>query len=110
MLTWLIATSIALQATDAAAPLADSGRGPQLVTVGHHPAWVGHALVLLPAIAIMLAWLSYRRIRARAERRDEERAALFATIARGMISRQRATARATAETAGQPLSPSDPPS
>ncbi len=110
MLTWLISPSIVLQAADATVPVADSSRGPQLVNVAHHPAWVGHALVLVPAIAILLAWMSYRRIRARAERRDEERAALFATVARGMISRQRATARATAETVRQPLSPSDPPS
>lgn len=110
MLTWLTATSIALQEAAGPGPAADSGGGPQLATLGHHPAWVGHALVLAPVIAMLLAWLSYRRIRARAERRDEERAALFAAAARGMISRQRANASAAVIAERPPLSPSDPPS
>ena len=109
-MTWTVAMSIALQAAEDSVPGADSARRAQLLTAGHHPAWVGHTLVLAPLIAMLLAWLSYRRIRARAERRDEERAALFATVARGMISRQRARARTAALTGRQPLSPSDPPS
>lgn len=71
-------------------------------------AWIGRGLALIPVFAIVLAWLSYGRIRNRGALREAERAAVFADIGSRLIARQEAVLRASDQ--GQPVSPSDPPS
>lgn len=68
--------------------------------------WAGRGLGWIPVFAIVLAGVSYARIRRRGARRDAARAALFASIGSRMIARQEAVLRAGDE--GAPISPSDP--
>lgn len=71
-------------------------------------AWVGRGLAFIPVFAILLAWLSYGRIRSRGALREAERAAVFAHIGSRMIARQEEALRAAED--GSRLSPSAPPS
>lgn len=71
-------------------------------------AWIGRGLAFIPVFAIILAWLSYGRIRSRGALREAERAAVFARIGSRTIARQEQVLRAADQ--GQRISPSDPPS
>lgn len=71
-------------------------------------AWVGRGLAFIPVFAIILAWLSYGRIRSRGALREAERAAVFAHIGSRLIARQEGVLRAADD--GRPISPSDRPS
>ena len=69
--------------------------------------WIGRAIVIVPLLSVVLAWLSLRRVRDRNIRREAERAAVFAGIARA-AARRYGSPGATPERR-QPLRPSDPP-
>ena len=73
-------------------------------------AWLGRGIAAIPVVAILLAWLSYGRIRSRSARRDSERAAVFERVALTINARQQAVLRAAGQQDRPALRPSDPPS
>ena len=73
-------------------------------------AWIVRGLAMIPLFAIFVAWLSYGRIRGRARRREDERAAVFASVAMQAANRQRAILDAAGKDRPPSLRPSDPPS